>query len=284
MRSHLIASVLFALGAAAGADGAKPVATAGEARPSHTIRIYKQNPRYWQDKGKPVLLLGGTDDDNLFQWTGKKLTGQLDLLASVGGNYVRCTMSSRDPRNVWPFAKKGRQYDLNRSGDEYWKRFETFLAETARRDIIVQIELWDRFDFASYMQGWSRNPYNPRNNINYTSAASGLKEVIRTHPSRREMDVFTCEPHNALLARREPNEAYCLANPSKEYAVYFPNGGEVALDIRSLKQPAIIRWLDISAGKWAKPHALNRGQSVTLRPPAKGHWAALIRATVHRRK
>jgi hypothetical protein len=31
------------------------------------IQPYKQNPRYWQYKGKPVLLLGGTKDDNLFQ-------------------------------------------------------------------------------------------------------------------------------------------------------------------------------------------------------------------------
>ena len=30
------------------------------------IRLYLRNPRYWQYKSKPVLLLGGTDDDNLF--------------------------------------------------------------------------------------------------------------------------------------------------------------------------------------------------------------------------
>ncbi|MCK4629645.1 MAG: hypothetical protein KAT56_11625, partial [Sedimentisphaerales bacterium] len=31
------------------------------------IRPYSENPRYWQYKGRPVLLLGGSKDDNLFQ-------------------------------------------------------------------------------------------------------------------------------------------------------------------------------------------------------------------------
>ena len=47
----------------------------------------------------PVLLLGGSGDDDLFQWAadefGDRLPKHLDLLVSVGGNYVRNTMSSR---------------------------------------------------------------------------------------------------------------------------------------------------------------------------------------------
>ncbi len=31
------------------------------------IQPYPQNPFYWQYKGKPVLLLGGSVEDNLFQ-------------------------------------------------------------------------------------------------------------------------------------------------------------------------------------------------------------------------
>ena len=62
------------------------------------IQPYAKNRLYWQYREKPVLLLGGSDDDNLFQWTGKKLTVQLDLIKSVGGNCVRNTMSDRDER------------------------------------------------------------------------------------------------------------------------------------------------------------------------------------------
>ena len=444
------------------------------------IQFCHKNPRYWQYNGKPVLLLGGTDDDNLFQWTGSKLTEHLDLLRTVGGNYIRNTMSSRDPGNVWPFHKQeDGKYDLNRPGDEYWKRFENLLKLTSQRHIIVQIELWDRFDFAR--DEWNLNPYNSKNNINYTVEESGLKKVINTHPGIREnaffssvpglennqvvlqyqqmqvdrmlsislkygnvlycmdnetnesskwgsywshyikskaseagvevhttemwdeydlmhdhhkrtydhpetysfcdisqnshnrgqkhwdniekvrayldpvrpmnnvkiygsdepyrnappgardgvggrygrdydalerfwrnifggiasarfhrpssglgltdkaqanirsmrmltddMDIFTCTVHNDLLSDRKPNEAYCLANPGKEYAVYFTDGGEVKLDISLLKNPGTIRWLEISSGKWKKPRLLNHDRSVTLRPPGSGSWVALL--------
>lgn len=65
-----------------------------------------------------------------------------------------------------------------------------------------------------------------------------------------KMNIFTCEPHNDLLSDRDSNEAYCIANPGKEYAVYFPDGGEVTLDIGSLKKPAAVRWLDIMKSQW----------------------------------
>ena len=67
------------------------------ATPCSGIEVYSENPFYWSHDGKPVLLLGGSGDDNLFQWAGAefgdKLSEHLDLLVSFGGNYVRNTMS-----------------------------------------------------------------------------------------------------------------------------------------------------------------------------------------------
>ena len=156
------------------------------------IRPYEQNPFYWQYKGQPILLLGGSVEDNLFQIAG--LEEHLDLLASVGGNYVRCTMSSRDEGDVWPFSQDPGTglYDLDRPGEAYWARFERFMELTAARDIIVQFEMWDRFDFAR--EPWERNPYNPKNNSNYTAQESGLKTEIHTHPGRRENAFFCSVP------------------------------------------------------------------------------------------
>lgn len=51
------------------------------------IRPYSKNPFYWQFGQQPVLLIGGSEEDNLFQLAD--VEKQLDLLASVGGNYVR---------------------------------------------------------------------------------------------------------------------------------------------------------------------------------------------------
>ena len=428
------------------------------------IEIYKPNPAYWQYKGKPVLLIGGTKDDNLFQVPDLK--EHLDLLKALGGNYVRNTMSSRDQGNVWPFKKVNGKYDLDQWNAEYWRRFENFLKLTNQRDIIVQIELWATFDY--YRDNWQVNPFNPKNNINYTAKQTGLPEQVNTHPTRTEnnffwsvpaernqkmvlkyqrrfvdkilsyslrfgnvlycmdnetsvtpewgkywsqyikakakaagvtvqttqmwdkwdlahpqhnptfdhpetysfvdisqnnhqkgqthwdnaqrqrariadnvrplnnvkiygadtgrfgndrdgmerfwrnifgglasarfhrpdsglglgekaqanirsmrlitdkMNVFKCSSGNDLLSDRESNEAYCLANPGTEYAVYFPNGGEVTLDIEALKKPATVRWLNIMKCKWSSPERIKGKSNLTLRCPSKGYWAVLV--------
>jgi len=434
------------------------------------IQPYAKNPRYWQHKGKPVLLLGGSDDDNLFQWTGKRLTDQLDLLKSVGGNYLRCTMSCRDKGNVWPFAKRGDKYDLNRWNDEFWQRIESFLAETARRDIIVQIEVWAFHDFNG--KHWEASPWRPANTISYTKPSTTLKShygnigrvphgffftvpklnndavvlgcqhkfvdkmlshtlrcphvlycmtneihpayspewgwywsrYIRAkaaaagrkaetaemfwqpdlkgeqhrasldHPDAYTffeasqdsavldgqqnwdnvgfvrgrlarnlrpinhvkiygadgspwkkvtgrhatecfwrniiggsassrfhrppygmglgksaqahiksmrmladtMDFFACAPHNDLLSHRKKNGAYATANPGSEYAVYFPDGGRVDLDLSRATGKLTARWLDIARSRWAKDQTLRGGGKVALTPPGKGHWAVRI--------
>ncbi|MEA1952356.1 MAG: hypothetical protein U9N87_13330, partial [Planctomycetota bacterium] len=118
------------------------------------IQPWTGNPYYWAYQGKPVLLLGGSSEDNLFQVPD--VADQLAKLVEAGGNYVRCTMSWRDDGNVMQFKKKGDRYDLNEWNPEFWNRFERFLQETAKHEIIVQIEVWATFDY--YQSRWDRNP------------------------------------------------------------------------------------------------------------------------------
>jgi len=441
------------------------IMTSATAAPVKRIKIYDKNPVYWQYGGKPILLLGGTVDDNLFQIPNLK--EHLNLLKSVGGNYVRNVMSSRDEGNVWPFGKANGKYDLDKWNDEYWKRFENFLRLTQERDIIVQIEIWATFDY--YRDNWDVNPFNPKNNINYTAEQTGLPMKVNTHPTRTEnnffwsvpaernqkivlkyqqrfvdkmlsyslnygnvlycmdnetsvtpewgwywsrhikskakaagvtvnttemwdpwdlankmhnstfdhpeiysfvdisqnnhqkgqkhwdnaqrqrariaahvrplnnvkiygadtgsfgndrdgmerfwrnifggmaaarfhrptsglglsdkaqanirsmrmltdkMNIFTCQPHNDLLSDREDNEAYCMANPGKEYAVYFTNGGQVTLDISPLKKPAEVRWLDIMKSQWTITQQTENESKIKLSCPSKGYWAVLLK-------
>jgi hypothetical protein len=144
------------------------------------IKPYAQNLKYWQYKNEPVLLLGATDDDNLFQMNG--LEAHLDELVAAGGNYIRNTMSFRDSGNVCPFLMlEDGKYDLEQWSNDFWGRFESLLKLTNERDIIVQIEVWDRFDYSQ--QFWDTNPFNPLNNINYTVSDSILDESYPKHPS-----------------------------------------------------------------------------------------------------
>ncbi|MEX2514388.1 MAG: hypothetical protein WD398_15905 [Cyclobacteriaceae bacterium] len=67
------------------------------------VRPWSENPSYWEYDGLPVLLLGATDNDNLFQTNNLK--SHLDSLAEIGGNYVRNTMSDRDENDLKAFYK-----------------------------------------------------------------------------------------------------------------------------------------------------------------------------------
>jgi hypothetical protein len=169
--------------------------TAGPATADNSDRIrpYEKNPRYWQYKGQPILLLGGSKDDNLFQIPD--LEAHLDEIKAAGGNYIRNTMSDRKDLGfeVYPFHQRAdKRFDLSRWNDKYWQRFERMLQWTAERDIIVQIEVWDRFDYS--MKNWEAHPYNPANNGNYTHQQSGLAARYPEHPGRNHQPFFFTTP------------------------------------------------------------------------------------------
>jgi len=431
------------------------------------IRPWSENPRFWQYKGEPVLLLGGSKDDSLFQIPDLK--EHLDEMARVGANYIRNTMSDRPDHDfeVYPYKQlPDGKYDLNQWNDEYWRRFENMLQWTHESDIIVQIEVWDRFDHSR--ENWEPHPYNPANNVNYTYEQSGFAEHYPDHPGRNKQPFFfttprqrnntvvlpyqqrfvdkmlSCSlrydhvlycmdnetsgeeawgaywaeyirgraaetdkqvcvtemwdawdlkseehrrtldhperydfadvsqnnqkkgqehwdnfqwvrdhiakhprplntvktygadggrfgdnqdglerwwrhviggaasarfhrpdsglglstpaaaslraarklesliklwdvaPANRLLSDRSENEAYLAADPGRAYALYFPKGGSVGLDLAAAAGRFQLRWIDVGSGEWAESDAIDGGGVVTIRAPGDGHWVAVI--------
>jgi hypothetical protein len=102
-----------------------------------------------------------------------------------------------------------------------------------------------------------------------------------------EMDIFSCEPHNDLLQNRSWNEAYCTAHPGVEYAVFFPDGGNVLLDVSATGgKPLTARWLDVRKSRWTgeatRVKVEGGGESsIPLRlitPTEEGYWAVLVKA------
>jgi hypothetical protein len=159
--------------------------------------------RYWQYNGQRVLLLGGwnhghnpfidhdtdNDNDNKGVSTPAQIKNAMDELVAAGGNYLRCVLDPGMAAGTQGFdfcAKSGTQYDLNTMAGPFWTRIEMFIAEAQKRDIIVQMELWDRFDLIDGSWGsWPVSPWNPKNNVNYTTASSGLAASYRSfnnHP------------------------------------------------------------------------------------------------------
>jgi len=193
------------------------------------IGPYKANPFYWQYDGKAVLLLGGSDEDNLFN-NPALMMKNLETLKRCGGNYIRCTLSCRDEGDVWPFEKVGERYDLRRFNRAFWARLKRCCEECLKRDIILQIEFWATFDF--YRELWLRNPWNPAMNRNYTTENTRLKKVWNHHPASKAQPFFYSPPKRnndrVVLSFQEafvrkvldvtlpyPNVLYCLDNETK---------------------------------------------------------------------
>jgi hypothetical protein len=210
------------------------------------IRISSENPFYWEYKGEPMLLLGGSREDNLFNHP-EGLAEHLDLLKSFGGNYIRNTMSSRDPGNLWPHKMlENGLYDLTQWNEEYWHRFENLLKLSFERDIIVQIDIWDSWDyfmsekdlgFGHFSVGWESCPYNPILNINYTPEESGLATDIdyysgdrpgehvffHTVPALKDIPVIRVHQEAFVdkflsISLEYPNVLYCMNNETAEPA------------------------------------------------------------------
>lgn len=202
------------------------------------IKPWTENPHYWQYKGKPVLLLGATDNDNLFQ--NENIESHLDSLKAIGGNYIRNTMSDRDQGDEKAFLRTPEgKYDLNGWNDVYWNKFTRMLHLTSERDIIVQIEIWDRFDHSR--APWLTDTYNPGNNINYSYSEAGLDSLYPLHPGQNKQPFFYSVPelkNNDVVLKYQQtfvrkilsislefdNVLYCIDNETsgeEEWATYW---------------------------------------------------------------
>jgi len=136
-----------------------------------SIKPYEKNLKYWQYKGEPILLIGGSKTDHLF--LADSLVEHLDEMVKIGANYVRNTMSQGEGLDLKPHKRlENGQFDLNQWNEAYWQKFADFLLWTYERNIIVQIEIWDRFNYA--VKYWQHSPWHPKNNVNYSAQETGL--------------------------------------------------------------------------------------------------------------
>lgn len=137
--------------------------------------------------------MGGSKTYNLFQFPDliehlPDLIEHLDEMTEVGANYIRCTMHGRLAAGyeLLPFVtlEDGKR-DLDQWNPEYWSRFARMLQETKKRDIPVQIELFDEHVHASREQWDNRSAWNLDNNVNYTCTIPGSSRFSKPRRIRR---------------------------------------------------------------------------------------------------
>jgi hypothetical protein len=91
-------------------------------------------------------------------------------------------------------------------------------------------------------------------------------------------DFFRAEPDagSVLMSDRTPNEAYLTRIPGEQYAVYFPDGGQVALNLDRESSRLAATWLDIDTSTWHAVDPVQGGGTVELACPGPGQWVALL--------
>lgn len=165
------------------------------------IQPYGANPFYWEYHGEPLLLLGAGVVDNLHHW--HDLEAHLDELQAAEVNYLRASLSmgtraahggdDRPMPHDQPFLQltNGR-YDLDHWDPIFWDRLERLLTLAHERGMVVEVELFNRFDFWRGL--WEANAWNPRRNVNYTEAETGLAPRYREHPTEDIQPFFHSVP------------------------------------------------------------------------------------------
>jgi len=118
--------------------------------------------------------------------------------------------------------------------------------------------------------------HRPTSGQGLNSIAQSVIKSMREYTSKA--DFFNASPHNDLLLDREANEAYCRAIPNEEYAIYFPQGGEVSIELDNHIKDISIEWLDILQSQWQE-RTINPDDNnkIVISSPEGKNWMAFIK-------
>ena len=160
---------------------------------------------FWKYKGKQMLLLGGMAYGEPHLIPRAELIRELDKLKESGGNYMRMTMVSvfdkTRVQGMYPFTKRSDgKFDLDQFNPAFWDYVRVLFEETQKREMVVQVELWDQWEF--YRGNYDETYWNPKNNINYDSSATGLDTSLPVEPYKESPAFFS--------AYRDANKAVVL--------------------------------------------------------------------------
>src|ERR1041385_7161271 len=170
------------------------------------ICLYPDNPHYLLFRGKPVILVGSTEHYGAVLNTDFNYLAYLDEVQSKGLNLTRTfsgfyceddkafniahnTLAPAAGKLICPWARSdvngyangGNKFDLTKFDPRYFARLRDFVAEAAKRGIVVELVLFCPFYRDSM---WDLCPLKESNNIN------GLGKVQRTEVNTLASDVL----------------------------------------------------------------------------------------------
>ncbi|MDA3833589.1 MAG: hypothetical protein PF495_09345 [Spirochaetales bacterium] len=179
---------------------------------SHEIKqgIRVDSSLYWNYNGETTLLLGafnhghnpfidGSELDTSLVDDMDEIICQIREMVDAGGNTLRCVLDpgSAAYAGIEAYKRDGDGlYDLTQPAGPYWDRLQAFIAEAEKWDVIVELEIWDRFDW--HGNNWLSSPFNPVNNANYNEKESGLDDSYQRHTIYRKHPMAKGVPGNPV--------------------------------------------------------------------------------------
>jgi hypothetical protein len=151
-----------------------------------TFRLLKGNNKFFEYKGKPVVLMCATEHYGAVMNRPFDYASYLDYCGQNGQNYTRLFLLFRElqtpmnpystckpesPDYISPFArtKEGKagdglgKYDLDKWNNEFFMRLHSFMKKAKENDVIVEVTLFSN----SYTNElFSLLPMAPQSNIN----------------------------------------------------------------------------------------------------------------------
>ncbi len=177
------------------------------------IALHPDNPRYFLFRGKPTVLITGTEHYGAVLNTAFDHASYLDTLARDGLNLTRTfsgaymehpaafniagnTLAPAEGRLVCPWARGdqpgyaagGNRFDLTRWDGAYFARLRDFVRQASDRGIVVEYVLFCPFYGE---EQWALSPMNAANNVNGVGAV-GREEVytLGDEPLQRVQEAF----------------------------------------------------------------------------------------------
>jgi hypothetical protein len=214
------------------------------------IRLHPQNPRVFEYRGKPLVLITATEHygavmNRPFRWepylddlvdkrmTASRLFVLYRELQTAVNPYSTCKPETLDYISPYPRTGPGDardrmpKYDLDHWNPEFFDRLSSFLGAAEKRGIIVEITL-----LADHHKPeiWELNPQHPLNNINKTPAIQPEEYITQRHPALWDRQRAFVEKI-VRECNRHDNVFYEICN---EPQGNFPQqgGGSVLIDER----------------------------------------------------
>ncbi len=177
---------------------ASPQKNTPQAAKPQPIRLHPANPHYFLFRGKPVALITSGEHYGAVLNKDFDYHRYLDTLEADGLNYTRLFAGSyvevpaksfgilhndlapEPGRFLAPWARSntpgyaggGNKFDLEKWDAEFFTRYRDFLAEAAKRGIVVEVTLFS----AHYAEAqWQMSALNSANSVNSTDAIDWKK-------------------------------------------------------------------------------------------------------------